>query len=284
MAAPNIALDIRIARPSDAKLVARLCRRAVGPGDYVLRILSETIADRGLFLVWRNGELVGMTNLDRCIDGAGWLSMARTDPNWRRKGVTLFLQRHVIAQARRRGIRALRLWTLSTNTASIKACMKGGFKPVCESAHVSCSIGAKRKPRRIAPLSPRTMSSLKFVLESSYLVKMNGYFAYKWYFVKANRELLEKLLRKGELYWDGESAFILTKPERSFGVPYSSVALLHDQAGPSLRKIKEVAKGFGRIWLGLYLPYDANLLRAANRTGFKRDPWAEHCIVFEKKI
>jgi len=284
MAASSISLNIRIARPSDAKLVARLCRRAVGPGDYVLRILRETIAERGLFVAWSNGELVGMTNLDRCIDGAGWLSMARTDPNWRRKGVTLLLQRHVIAHARRRGIRALRLWILSTNNASIKACMKGGFNPVCESAHVSCSIRAKRKPRQLAPLSPRATSSLKLVLESSYLAKMNGYFAYKWYFAKANRELLEKLLRKGELYWDGESAFILTKPERSFGVPYSSVALLHDQAGPSLRKIKEVAKGFGRIWLGLYLPYDANLLRAANRTGFKRDPWAEHCIVFEKKI
>src|SRR3972149_5539888 len=38
MAAPNIALNIRIARPSDAKLVARLGRREVGPGDYLLRI------------------------------------------------------------------------------------------------------------------------------------------------------------------------------------------------------------------------------------------------------
>jgi hypothetical protein len=112
---------------------------------------------------------------------------------------------------------------------------------------------------------------------------MNGYFAYKWYFVKAKRELLKKLLRKGELFSDGESAFILTKPERSFGVPYSSVALLHGQVGSTLQKVKEAAKGFGRIWLGLYLPYDVNLLRTANRTGFKRDPWAEHCIVFEKE-
>lgn len=122
------------------------------------------------------------------------------------------------------------------------------------------------------------------LLKSPYLGKMNGYFAYKWHFVRANKMLLEKLLRKGELFWNSESAFVLTKPEISFGVPYRSFALLYGPTSLSLRKVKETAQDLGHVWLGGYLPYDSNLLRTAKRTGFRRDPWAEHCIVFEKKI
>lgn len=85
MRSSDIPLIARIAKPSDYKLVARLCRRAVGPGDYVLQILREVIADRGLFLAFGNGELVGMANFEECIDGSGWLSMGRTDPDWRRR-------------------------------------------------------------------------------------------------------------------------------------------------------------------------------------------------------
>ena len=273
MAPSKTPVNVRIAESSDTKLVAHLCRRAVGSGDYVLRILRDVIAEGGLFLAWSDDELVGMTNLDGSIDGTGWLSMARIDPKWRRKGIALSLQRYIISYARRRGIGALRLWTLSTNTPSIKVCRKGGFKPVCEAAHISCSTRATRKPRRVAQLSPKAMGSVRSLSRSPYLGKMNSYFAYKWHFVKANRELLGKLVRKGELFWDDESAFILTKPEISFGSPHSSFTLLHGPALLSLRKVKETAKNFGPVGLGSYLPYNAHLLKSAKRTGFTRDPW-----------
>ena len=71
MAPSKTPVNVRIAESSDTKLVAHLCRRAVGSGDYVLRILRDVIAERGLFLAWSDDELVGMTNLDRSIDGTG---------------------------------------------------------------------------------------------------------------------------------------------------------------------------------------------------------------------
>lgn len=77
----KIPVNVRIAGPSDTKVVARLCRRAVGPGDYALRILRDVIAEKGLFLAWSNAQLVGMTNLDGSIDGSAWMNMARTDRN-----------------------------------------------------------------------------------------------------------------------------------------------------------------------------------------------------------
>lgn len=284
MPSSTILLTARIAKPSDYKLVARLCRRAVGPRDYVLQILREIIADGGLFLAFSNGELVGMANFEECIDGSGWLSMGRTDPDWRRRGVALYLQQHVATYARRKGIRRLRLWVLSNNRPSLHASMKAGFRPVCEAMHVSSRVRVKHRRQHIRPLHSTSRKFLRSLLRSPYLSKMNGYFAYKWHFVKASEELLERLLEKGELYADKKSGFVLTKPEMSFGDRYSAFTLLHGSAASNLQKVKAVAKGYGHLFLGCYLPYDLHLLSVARKTGFRRDRWAKHCIVFEKRI
>jgi len=126
--------------------------------------------------------------------------------------------------------------------------------------------------------------SLKSLLRSPYLSKMNGYFAYKWHFVKASEELLDELVRKGELHTDGKSSFIFTKPETSYGDPYSAFALLRGSTESTLKQVKEVAKGHGHLFLGGYLPYDSQLFPIAQKNGFRRDSWGKHCIVFEKKI
>lgn len=283
MSSPSTYLSIRVARPSDYSAVARLCRRAVGPGDYVPEILKDIIADKGLFLAWDRNQLAGMMHFEKCIDGSGWLSMARTDPDLRRRGIALALQDHITGYARRKGIRSLRLWVLARNRPSILTCTKAGFRPICEASHVSSASRGKRKLRQISPLNWINKSSLRPLLRSPYLAKMNGYFAYKWHFVKATEDLLDILLQKEELYWDGESAFILTRPEISFGRSYSSFTPLIGSLAQSLREVKQVAKSLGPVSLGCYIPYDAHLLRSAQENGFRRDPWAKHCIVFEKK-
>ena len=113
---------------------------------------------------------------------------------------------------------------------------------------------------------------------------MNGYFAYKWHFVKASEELLDKLVRKGELHTDGESSFIFTKPEMSYGDRYSAFALLRGSTASTLKQVKEAAEGYGHIFLGCYFPYDSHLFPIARKKGFRHDSWGKHCIVFEKKI
>lgn len=279
----KLSLTARIARPSDYRLAARLCRRAVGPSDYVLSILKAAISNHGLFLAWNEGQVVGMTNFEKCIDGNGWMSMARTDPEWRRSGVALFLQRQIAAHAKQRGIRTLRLWILSKNKPSIRACVKGGFKPVCEAAHISCSI---RKPSktRIRPVNARLDASSRSILRSTYLSKMNGYIAYKRHFLKASNGLLKQLLQREGLYTVDTSEFILTKPERRFHTLTSSLTVLNGPLGPSLRAAREVARGLGARRLGAYVPYDSYMLGTARKLGFRRDDWGKHCVVFEKSF
>jgi hypothetical protein len=72
MSSSDIPLIVRVASSSDYEQVARLCRRAVGPGDYVLEILKQVIADKGLFLACSNDQAVGMVNFEECVDGSGW--------------------------------------------------------------------------------------------------------------------------------------------------------------------------------------------------------------------
>jgi hypothetical protein len=284
MPSADISLQARIAEPSDYKDVARLCKRAVGRRDYVLQVLRGVIIDGGLFLAFSNGELVGMVNFTKCIDGFGWLSMGRTDPDWRRCGVALFLQQHIGVFARRKGIRQLRLWVLSKNRPSLLASLKARFRPVCEATHVSSSVRVERKHQQISPVRLLSRRSVTDLLGSPYLSKMNRYFTYKWHFVKASEELFERLLGKGELYGDGESCFILTKPEMSFGRRHSAFTLLQGPAASNLRQVRAVAKSYGRLSLGCYLPHNPHLLLVARETGFRRDSWANHCIVFEKRI
>ena len=281
----GLKLTASIARPSDYKAIARLCRRASGPDDYVLWILRYVIKDKELFLAWNKEHLVGMTRFEPCIDGSGWLSMARTNPEWRRRGVALFLQKQLGAHAKRKGIKTLRLWALSQNTPSLNACRKGGFRPVCEAAHVSHRFGNRgKKKERFLPISSRSKIPLKPLLSSRHLSKMQGCLTYKSHFVKADLELLEKVQRKGELYSIEDSAFILTGPEMRFRTLQCSFSLLRGPLPSTLEYVKSIARSQGVSTVRGYIPYDHHQLIVARKFGFQVDWWGNHCIVFEKKL
>jgi len=284
MTEPDFSPQVSVARLSDYEAVKRLCRKAVGPDDYVLRILRDVISDKGLFLAWIGDQLVGMTRFDRCIDGSGWLSMARTDPDWRGRGVARSIQLELARRATRRGIRTMRLWTLSTNHAAIHSCERGGFHRMCEAVHMSHSFRSKARFRGKYSDLTSGVNAASGILKSSFLSRTRGYFAYKRHFVKADKRLIERISRKGELYSDGESAFILTRPESSFHRLSSSFSILDGDPTSSMRLIFSKAKDLRVEWIGGYLPYDPHLIGAAKSNMFRVDTWGDHCFVFEKNI
>ena len=279
----DFSLHVSIARPSDYAAVRRLCRRAVGPDDYVLWILREVIIESELFLAWYRDQLVGMTRFEKCIDGSGWLSMARTDPDWQSRGVARFLQRESARRAESRGIGVLRLWTLSMNHAAISACEKGGFHRICEAVHVSHNFRLKQHVRGRHSSSGRDLKSTRSILKSSYLSKTHGYLGYKRHFVRASETLIKRISGKRELCSEDGSTFILTKPEKSFDRQSSSFTLLEGDPTSSMRLILRKAKDMRVEWIGGFLPYDAHLMHVAKNT-FKVDSWGNHCIVYEKII
>ncbi len=224
-----------------------------------------------------------MTNFDKCVDGSGWLSMARTDPAWRRRGVATFLQRQIIDYAREKGIGPLRLWTSSKNKASVNVCEKGGFKQVCEAAHVSCRLRVEKKAKRVLPTSASN-TQLQLFLRSDYSSKMNGYIARGWHFMRSSESLLRQLEEQGELYVAEDSAFLLTRPEIRFKEPQSSLTILIGPVQKSMKSAKKMAEALGTKILSSYIPYEPYPLSIAKKCGFRRSPWGKHCLVFEKKV
>lgn len=279
----SVTLRVSVAKQSDRPLIARLCRRAVGKYDYVLRILPTIISRDTLFLAWDGNALVGMTNFDRCIDGSGWLSVARTDPNWRGRGVATFLQLKIAAYAKHRGIGTLRLWVSSENKPSLRACEHGGFKQVCEAAHISSNL-TLAKPRTKVNSNSLSETQLLALLKSGYVAKTRGYIGYRWHFVKLTQSLLTHLQDEGEIYVTGNATLLVSWPKKTFRAPQSSLAILEGQFGKSLTDAKEIARHMGARILSSYIPYSPYEISVARRLGFGRQPWGRHCLVFEKNI
>ena len=209
--------------------------------------------------------------------------MARTDPAWRRRGVATFLQCGIAAYAKQRGVRALRLWVSSWNTPSLKACESGGFRRVCEAAHLSCTIKARKKPRKINSSRP-TKAAMQLLLKSRYVAKTRGYIGYRRHFVKLTKNLLIRLRNEHQLYLTEGSALLVSRPEIMFRDPQSSVVILQGPTEKSLNYAKNIAQGLGARILSYYTPYSAHEISVARMRGFRSSSWGKHCIVFEKKI
>ena len=223
-----------------------------------------------------------MTNFEPCIDGAGWLSMARTDPEWRRQGVALFLQGEIAKHAKRKDINPLRLWITSNNKPSILACEKGGFRRVCEAAHIHANLRGKKKTKT-TPSSP-SRPLIQSCMRSGYLTTMNGYIGRQWHFLKPTPELLTHLGSQGEFYNIDHSVLLMTEPEKRLRQPQSSLTILEGPLTQGLRAGKEIARGLNARVLSCYIPFDQYQIAAAKRLGFRRRPWGKHCIVFEKRL
>ena len=209
--------------------------------------------------------------------------MARTDPAWRRQGVATFLQQQINTHAKKEHITPLRLWSISTNKASIQLCEKTGFRKVCEAAHISASLTTKPKNHAIYPShAPRTL--IESCLRSNYITKMNGYIGRKWHFLKPTTKLLTRLEREGELYITEDSVLLVTKPEKRFRHPQSSLTILSGPPGKSLRAAKEIARHLNARILSAYLPYDRYQLSVAKKLGYRRQAWGKHCYIYEKQV
>jgi hypothetical protein len=179
----------------------------------------------------------------------------------------------------------LRLWASSTNTASIRACEKVGFRRVCEAAALSTIIRRRLKRKCLyKPQDSAPRALIDSALKSKYLVKMNGYVGRKWHIIKFDTKVLTKLESNDELYVIDEAVFLITKPEKRFRHPQSSLTILDGPVAKSLREAKEIAGRLGARILSSYIPYDRYQISVAKRLGYRRNPWGKHCYVFEKTV
>jgi hypothetical protein len=249
-----------------------------------LSILGRVIDAGGVYLAWKGSELVGMTNFNKCLDGSGWLSMARTDPAWRRTGVATHLQKRIAADAKRRRIFTLRLLASSRNIPSTRAVTKGGYDRVCEAAHISYRFKTIDKNRAARPCARVSDYALNSLLKSEYLSRMNGYLGYGRCFIKADKHVLKMIARRGELYMAYDASFILTQPEKVSGKRGTRLSLLTGKVAASLERSKETAKALGAEVMRGYISYNRYQIATAGNLGFRQERWGRRCFLFEKKL
>ncbi|MHB8700217.1 MAG: GNAT family N-acetyltransferase [Nitrososphaerales archaeon] len=278
----------RIARSEDYEAVANLCSRAVGPDDYVLPILRKIIDAHGLFLALDGKRVIGITNFQRTLDGSGWLSSARTDPDYWGKRVATFLQESIASKARGRGINTLRMWINKTNHASIRAGMRGGFQPVSEMIHLSRNVKS-RSSKLVACKRDENPSAeeISEILSSNYIRSMNGFFAFNWQLVRASEKVIKAVARKGWLFKTlDEDAFFFPGDHEIWGRrQHNEFAPLKGPLDRSLNFMELYGPSAGAGSIGSFLPYKPHYIRVArNSHEFSVDLWGTHCILFEKAI
>ncbi len=266
-----------------------LCKRSVGFDDYAIQRLKSVVEDGGLFVVVTRRKIIAMSNFTSAIDGTGWLSMARTDPDYRGLGIAQFMQNEIGDYAESKKIHTLRFWISSTNTSSLRAARKGKFNPVADFTHVSAHL-RYRKNRfrgcRCKKLNESQLQKSNYIPElskSKYLEMMNGYFSYKNTFARLGANVLESIPGR-ELYFSKDIGFILTSPRHEHNGWQSDFSPLLGSKRVIFSRICEEARSICVEDLGGYIPFDNSIRKFANDSGFSVDPWGIHCILFEKEI
>jgi len=102
--------------------------------------------------------------------------------------------------------------------------------------------------------------------------------------LKLTRDLLRALRDEGELYRWEDCVLIVSKPDKVFRYPQSSLVILQGPVRQSLTWGKEIAQSLGARILTWYAPYDFYEISVARKLGFNRPEWGKHCFVFEKGI
>ena len=272
---------VRGARPADLPTVAALCRRTVGVGDYVLFDLAATLRAGGVLLAVDHGRAVGMMDTAPTADGALWLSKARTDPAWQRKGVARAVIGAAVERARRRGLGALRLWTNADNASGNIASRKAGMWEVAR------FFGAMARPLREVPRSTEAASRSQVgatVLSSPVLADGKGYVPADWHFVRWSRRLLRH--PSMEIVREHRGAVLASRAlaRRSFPYGWFAFAVLRGPVTAALREGRRIAGAMEADRAFVYLPARPAYRRASRAAGFETLDWGTEAVVYERRL
>lgn len=132
MTRPNI--SVRKARGSDREAVFKFCEKTWSWGDYVQKVWNKWLKqkDGRLFVATIKGVPVGISHVSIDKPHEAWLRGARTDPDYRRKGVATAITRKCLEYAKSKGAKVARLVTESDNKAAQAVLQKIGFEQVAE--------------------------------------------------------------------------------------------------------------------------------------------------------
>jgi ribosomal protein S18 acetylase RimI-like enzyme len=260
-----------------------LCRTAEGPDDYVLTFLDHFLERATTYAAMDGERIIGTMTYTDLVDGAGWLSAARTLPEYRGKGVASDLVRALEGLAVSRGRHALRLWTAASNAAGIATFRKNGLREVARFTRMQAEPSPKAAVSRYLPFGAD--ADLMIALEGSDLLSLsNGYVSYDYGFVRVDRGLLRYLQGVGALMgWGGQVAIVSGASEGYVEEALEVEPLAGDLAA-LLAEARVHARAGDKARVETFLPHDPMILETARNVGFTHMAWGQEAILCEKPL
>jgi RimJ/RimL family protein N-acetyltransferase len=138
-------IHVRKARASDREAVFKFCEKTWSWGDYIPEVWDKWLNEKSgrVFIATIDEVPVGITHLSIDKPHEIWLGGARTDPNYRRRGVATAITKKCLDYAKQRGAKVARLATESNNIAAQAVIQKLGFKPIAEFTEMTTKNVAK---------------------------------------------------------------------------------------------------------------------------------------------
>ena len=272
---------VRTARRADIPSLARLCRAAVGPHDYVLSYLEEMVAGREVRIVDEGGRIVAMAGITECADGALWLGQLRTHPRFRRRGYATRLLDDAFARVVREGRPALRLWASRRNKVGLAVFEGSGFRRIATFTRRAAAPMGGRQPASVGQGMLVTAGVTRLWTRwrrSTACRRGRGYVDYRWHFVPLARQVLKVMRRRKELYVLGDAACVLWREDGDPAVYGAVLAGGRD----TLLLMRRLAAMTRRDRVEVFLPEPSPLVHAARRAGFGPAEWGRAAILFER--
>jgi len=286
---------VRKARSSDNDAVFKFCEKTWDWGDYVPRVWNHWLEEKdGRILVATiNNVPVGISHVKVLKQGEAWLEAARTDPNYRRKGVATAITKECFKFALQKDVKLVRLATNSDNTAALRALRKLGFKLVSEFVKMTCKKMEADKSEKTKWAKVRDEKEIwEFLRKSKCYAKSAGVFTILYVWTSLQKEDLKKFLaeRKAIICKDQNAVSGLMLIDDGVSREWSENSVqtcyvdgTQEAVLDIIRFLKEHCResGIKRIY-GFTCDYKPNI-SAFDIMGFERDTLA--CIyLFEKRL
>lgn len=277
----RLSLSIRRASLHDKDGLQSLCEAAVGTDDYVIPILDEVLIKHTIMIALDDAErIIGMMSLVQSVDGGGWLGMARTHPDYHRKGIASSLIERLIELAKRSDTPCLRLWTDHDNAAANGTARSLGFREISRFVRVNgpTSDGSLRAEK--VGFDESLWTSVR---GSDILAKGAGYFCYDWCFVPGTRSTLATICALGHVYVFGSNILSFDPFPDSLTESFE-FSMLVGRPSEMLAEATRQAGSHGCESASAFIPNDPRLIAVAKKAGFRLGHWGRVAVLYELSI
>lgn len=212
-------LIIRPAQAADKAAVLAFTQQTWEWGDYVQHTWDDWLADPGGGLIVGEvaGRVVGMDKLSVVRPGEGWFHGLRVHPDYRGRGFSRAFIAYQINAARTRGLRAVRLLTLSTNTPIHKNAARNGFvqRPAFVLYEADETIPAAiEAPPTLSPLPADAADSAWAAIQAGPLWAASaGHLGWDWVFAPLTGEWWAELVAAGAVWQAADGGVVVLHPK-----------------------------------------------------------------------